>query len=309
MSKKETASRRVPGRWRRGLRNAGVVLLALTIIGCAALGLGISRNDVRRLHAFGDAVRRWQSDPEFRQVQREYVAFGVEAMRGRWWGVSGRQVVMGFRSLPGLPLYLRAHGSSADHYRAFSEGELAAYLHLSGEQGIEDGLRIIDGLAQREPLTDADIVDFLSGFKLPVAVATDAGAVESVRRLLADTQRPPRPFAVRGDAVVQALRRHVTPATRTMRQLDDAVRAADPELWRSKQVNDFLGGVWAQAYGRIYLDGIDWLMRIRAAARVVLIVALIALCRLLLRSNRPSLVGVAVADFDDRTLDAREEAK
>ena len=35
-------------------------------------------------------------------------------------------------------------------------------------------------------------------------------------------------------------------------RLDGYVKARDPELWRAKQVSDFLGGIWAQAYGPPY---------------------------------------------------------
>ena len=249
----------------------------------AALGFGIRSSDVTRMQDFAGAVRRWQTNPDFRQVQREYVTLGVVAMHARWWGVSGERVVMGFRSLPGLPLYLAASDSSAAHYRAFADGEVPAYLHLTSEQGVEDGLRMIEDLGGRERLDDADIVRFLDGFKLPIRVATDTGAVASVRRLLADTQQPPRAFVVRGGDVVNALRRHVGGDVRTMRQLDDEIRAADPELWRTKQVGDFLGGIWAQGYGQIYVTGIDWLMSIRNAARFVLLAAALLLAGLIVQ--------------------------
>lgn len=224
-------------------------------------------------------------------MQREYVALGVAAMRGRWWGVSGEGVVMSFRSLPGLPLYLALHESSGAHYRAFSQGELAAYLHLSSEQGLEDGLRMIEDLGRRDVLPDADIVQFLDSFKLPAPIVTDAGAIASVRRLLADTQRPPRPFLVRGD-LIAALRRHIEQHAVTMAVLDDDIRRDDLELWRTKQVSDFLAGVWAQGYGQIYVSGIDWLIRIRNAARVALVVTLALLAWLVARpSVRPRAVA------------------
>src|SRR5687768_11264433 len=131
-------------------------LLVATMLLSAALGFGIRPRDVARMQQFADAVRRWQTNPDFRQVQREYVTLGVEAMRAKWWGVSGESVVLGFRSLPGLPLYLAAGESSAAHYRAFADGELPAYLHLSSEQGVEDGLRMIEDLGSRATLRDED---------------------------------------------------------------------------------------------------------------------------------------------------------
>jgi hypothetical protein len=310
-----------PGRVTRhifaAVRKVRVPALVLTLIVSAALGFGISGNDVRRLNAFGDAVRRWQHDPDFRVVQREYVALGVEAMRGRWLAVPAERVVLGFRSLPGLPLYLAVNNSSAAHYRAFSTGEMSAYLHLTSEQGVAAALEMLEDLGRRETVSDAEIVAFLSGFKLPVPVVTDAGAIASVRRLLKDTQYPPRPFTVRADVATQ-LRRHVDTNVDGLSRVEQAaafktfdarIRAADLELWRTKQVSDFLGGIWAQGYGPIYLDGIEWLMRIRTAARMVLIVTLWLAGWLLLRSRRPNLPAVAVTDFDDRPRRAGGEAE
>jgi hypothetical protein len=299
------------------VRKVRVAALVIALIVSAALGFGISGGDVQRLRAFGDATRRWQTNPDFRDVQREYVTLGVEAMRGRWLAVPAERIVLGFRSLPGLPLYLAVNESSAAHYRAFSTGEMSAYLHLTREQGVAAGLQMIEDLARRETVSDADIVAFLNGFKLPIPVVTDAGAIASVRRLLADTQQPPRPFTVRSDLAAQ-LRRHVDANLATMsrqeqaaamKTFDPKVRAADPELWRTKQVSDFLGGIWAQGYGPIYLDGIKWLIRIRTAARVVLVVTILLTCWLLLRSRRPDLTAFAVAHFNDRALRARDEAK
>jgi hypothetical protein len=298
-------------------RKVRVALLAITLIVSAALAFGISGRDVQRLNAFGDAVRRWQTNPDFRDVRREYVTLGVEAMRGRWLAVPAERIVMGFRSIPGLPMYLSVNESSAAHYRAFSTGEMSAYLHLTSEQGVATALGMLEDLGRRESPSDADIVAFLSGFKLPVAVTTDAGAIASVRRLLADTQHPPRPFTIRGD-VGEQLRRHVAAnldrmarheQAALMKTFDTRIRAADVELWRTKQVSDFLGGIWAQGYGPIYLGGIDWLLRIRAAARAVLVVTLVIMAWLLVRSRRPNLAGVAVADLDDRSRRPSDEAE
>src|SRR5688572_6914446 len=178
MSTLGRATRQITG----ALRKVRVAALALTLVVSAALGFGIGGGDVQRLRAFADAVRRWQANPDFRHVQREYVTLGVEAMRGRWLAVSAERIVIGFRSLPGLPLYLAVNESSAAHYRAFSTGELSAYLHLSGEQGVAGGVAMIEHLARRDPPTDAEIAAFLESFKLPVRIVTDAGAIAGVRR-------------------------------------------------------------------------------------------------------------------------------
>jgi hypothetical protein len=190
--------------------------------------------------------------------------------------------------------------SSAAHYRAFSTGEMSAYLHLTGEQAIPNGVAMVEDLAQRNPPGDADIVAFLDGFKLPVKIVTDAGAIASVRRLLADTQSPPRPFKIR-DSLATAMQPYVPLELPTMsrdqqgaalRRFDDDIKRADSELWRTKQVSDFLCGIWAQGYGQIYVDGIDALLRIRLIARIIFAVAAAAaVAWLVVQSRRARLMA------------------
>lgn len=275
-------------------RRASVGLLTLVCVLAAALGFGMTSNDAQRIRTFRDAVRGWQVKPDYRAVSAEYVRLGVEAMQARLCGISAGHVVMGFRSIPGLPDHLAVSDTSADHYNAFSRGEASAYLHLASEQGFADGVALIDQLARRDPPTDADIVAFLAGFKLPVPTITDAGAVAGVRRLLADIGPAARPFTVRS-GVATALRSHVKGPLGAMTRAEESaafarfdadVRAADPELWRSKQVSDFLAGIWAQGYGQIYLDGIDGFFRIQRAARIVFAVTLVAAGWLALRARR-----------------------
>jgi hypothetical protein len=258
----------------------------------AAVGFGMGPNDTRRVRAFADAVRGWQREPDYRAVTQEYVTLGVDAMQSRLCGVSAGHVVMGFRSLPGLPEHLAVSDTSAAHYSAFSRGELSAYLHLSSEQGVADGIALIEQLGRREPLADADIVAFLAGFRLPVPTVTDAGAIAGVRRLLADVDAG-NPFLVRGDvstSLLSAIEGNLATMTRAEQaaafaRFDAHVRATDPELWRSKQVSDFLAGIWAQGYGQIYLDGIEGFFRIQRGARIVFFLALAAALLLLARGR------------------------
>ena len=121
----------------------------------------------------------------------------------------------------------------------------------------------------REP-TDEDIRAFLRSFKLPYPISTDAGAVASVRALLSDTN-PRRPFTVRGPIPARL------PRMSDLRQLDEHLRSADPELWRTKQVSDFLAGIWAQGYGPIYQAGLIWLLRIQRISQVLLVLLVVAL--------------------------------
>ncbi len=298
-------------------------MLLLVALVCAAVGLGILPGDLRKIDAFATGVSRWQKDPDFRLVEREYVSGGVAAMQARWCGVSARSIVMGFRSLPGLPDSLAVKDSSAAHYRAFAEGELSAYLHLSGEQGVPAGIEMIELLGKLPTISDDDIVRFLGSFKLPVPVATDAGAIASVRRLIDDVQ-PATPLVARGD-IVASLRRQASELAKSMnippdpdamtrnqqhlvlQRLDDYVRETNRELWRTKQVADFLSGIWAQGYGQIYLDGIEWLWRIQRIARIAFAITLVILSTALVRAYRPRmdskeppLTQIAADDFDPR---------
>jgi hypothetical protein len=257
-----------------------VALLGLLTVASAALGFGMGSADARRVRAFADAVQGWQANPDYRSVSTEYVTLGVEAMRARVCGLSAGTLVMAFRSIPKLPAHLAVNDTSAAHYEAFSRGDVSAYLHLASEQGFAEGVELVERLAARQPLTDNDIAAFLAGFKLPVPTITDAGAVAGVRRLLADVG--PSPFTVRSD-VATPLRSHVLGNLATMTraeqaaafaQLDPSIRAVDLELWRAKQVNDFLAGIWAQGYGQIYLDGIDAFFRLQRAARIACLLTL-----------------------------------
>jgi hypothetical protein len=288
---------------------------------CAALSFGLTRADAAKLRDFAAAVARWQHDPDFRAVAREYVTLGAAAMQAHLCGVPARTVVMRFRSLPGLPASLAVSSTSEAHYRDFSRGELSAYLHLCDEQGVENGVPMIENLPP-DP-TDARLIEFLRSFKMPVPIATDAGAVRSVRLLLNDIAAP-QPFAIRtriGQPLARSTLRmtgrdvdHLSPEEqrRAMAQLDGWLRSEDPQLWRTKQVSDLLAGIWAQGYGQIYCDGIEWLFRIQRYARVGLFAAVLVL--LFTWSTRdqtaraaissPKAHGSAVEPAESKTTDA-----
>jgi hypothetical protein len=291
---------------RRAARRTGVVLLIGFCAVTGAIGFGMTPSDARRVRAFGDAVRSWQHDPDYRAVATQYVTLGVDAMQSRVCGLSAGRLIMAFRSLPGLPDYLAVSDTSAAHYKAFSEGDLSAYLHLSSEQGAADGIAMIEQLGRPKDLTDADLVAFLAGFKWPVPTVTDAGAVAGVRRLLADVDVSAKPFLVRGDvstSLLSGVEGNLATMTRAQQaaafaQFDAHIRATDPELWRSKQVSDFLAGIWAQGYGQIYLDGINAFSRIQQAARVAFVVGLLIAVVPMVRRRRVATPAVAAAPPD-----------
>jgi len=52
-------------------------------------------------------------------------------------------------------------------------------------------------------------------------------------------------------------------------RLDDRIRETNYELWRVKQVNDWLNGVWAQVYGSMYASVIGPTLTIRDACQIV----------------------------------------
>jgi hypothetical protein len=285
-----------------------VAVLTLVVAFTAALGFGMGPGDMRRVRAFGEAVKRWQVNPDYRLVSAEYVTLGVEAMQARVCGLSAGTLVMGFRSIPKLPEHLAVNETSAAHYEAFSRGNVSAYLHLAGEQGFAEGVDLVERLARRQSLTDGDIVAFLADFKLPVPTVTDAGAVAGVRRLLADVGTAP--FVVRSE-IATPLRTHVAGNLGTMTrseqgaafsELDADVRSVDLELWRAKQVNDFLAGIWAQGYGQIYLDGINAFFQLQRAARVICVLTLVAGVWLAVRERFKRTSAAPSPDASPRSL-------
>jgi len=269
---------RTTGKW------TGRTLLAGLLACAVAVGFGTRSNDAAKMAGFADAVEHWQHNPDFRLVQVEYVTMGSDATRTRIAGVPAPDAVLFLRSLPGLPAHLRVNPTSLDHYANFAKGPLSAYLHLTAEQGLGDTLTSIEQLGQRPDLTDADIVNFLRGYHLHNPVVSDAGAVRSVRRLMTDLN-PGRGFVVR-DNVPNRLRARasllagqlgyptdiamLTPEQQidVWNRLDDVVKREDYELWRTKQVNDWLNGVWAQVYGTMYAGAIRPALEARLACRV-----------------------------------------
>ena len=79
-------------RWRRRLprwiHRIGLSLLVVAALLSGGLGFGMGCEDAARVRAFSTAVRRWQTDPDFRHVQNEYVTLGADAMRARLCGIS-----------------------------------------------------------------------------------------------------------------------------------------------------------------------------------------------------------------------------
>jgi hypothetical protein len=267
------------GRWSGRVALAGVILCVL------ALGFGTPGADAERLRGFAAAVERWQHNPDFRAVQVEYVEMGSAAMRTRVCFVDSTSGIMNLRSLPGLPEHLRVNDTSFAHYTNFTAGPLSAYMHLTAEQGLSETLKMLQYLGNKPDLSDEDVRGFLRGYKLHYPVASDTGAVESVKRLINDVDAG-RAFEV-SEGVAERMKPHIatvavalgqpgdvrqmTPPAQleVWRRLDDHVLKADYELWRTKQVNDWLNGVWAQVYGTMYSGLITPTLRVREVSRVL----------------------------------------
>jgi hypothetical protein len=243
----------------------------LALILSLVMGYGISGDDVARLEEFNRASFRWTSNCDFRTICREYVHCSHEAMRVRIAGVSAVRCIMVLRKTPGLPEWLSVNETSQRHYDNFARGELSAYLHLAGEQGTDLFIGQFESMARQQTLPDEQIRRFLDSFHLSAPVSNDTAAIESVRKLLADTDAA-RAFEIRVKTDAALLLPHIQSLAgslalpddlnqmspeqqrRVFDALDSHIAEANPTLWRTKQVNDFLAGVWGQAYAQIYRD-------------------------------------------------------
>jgi hypothetical protein len=137
-------------------------------------------------------------------------------------------------------------------------------------------------------------------------VVADRGAVASLRKLI-NQINPAAEFTIKQD-IDDRLAPHIQriaashgwdpkPARMTFDQqkqvlseLDRDVYDHDYQLWRTKQLNDFSNGVWAQIYGPSYNLVIRPLLWTHTTCRILtpLLLALIAL--LLYRRRRTALV-------------------
>src|SRR6266550_5370301 len=100
------------------------VLLSLVILFALAIGFGTGGADAEKMRLFADAVDRWQHNPDFREVQVEYVEMGSDAMRTRACFINTTKGIMWLRSLSGLPEHLRVNDTSLAHYNDFTRGPL-----------------------------------------------------------------------------------------------------------------------------------------------------------------------------------------
>jgi hypothetical protein len=289
---------------------------AAAIVFSIAFGYGISGRDRGALETFTRSVDRWQSNPEFRSLAVEYSVRGSEALRTRPLLVPADRLIIVARSCPLLPERYALTPTCRAHYEGFSRGPLCAYLHLCDEQAVHHAVAMLeelgrrcreDGDGSRTVPDEAALRDFLGAFRLDSPVVKDAGAVQSVAALVAETDVVSRAFRYRtviGTALalhVQALAAElgfpadaramtVEQQRAVLDRLDGYVRRRDPELWRTKQVSDFCAGIWAHVFGRNYNVLLKPFLALHAACRVGLWALLLWAAIGWLRSRQVPLV-------------------
>ena len=157
-------------------------------------------------------------------------------------------------------------------------------MHLTGEQNLTDTVKMLKDLGGKPDMNDNDIVEFLHQYKLHYPVVSDSGAIASVRSLVQEVD-PGRGFAI-VEGVSEKFKPHIKHAAQELgyptdllemtpsqqkdvwQMLDTEIKESDYELWRTKQVNDWLNGVWAQVYGTMYSGLINPILLIRDICRV-----------------------------------------
>lgn len=280
-----------------GVARKGAFVIALSL--CAYAAVGISGADESAMRAFEESARQWQTSPEFRWISTDYCIRGSRALRTLPFRVPGRSLVVAVRSLPFLPQRFAINSTSRAHYENFSKGPLSAYLHLCGEQSVPEFANVLESAGAGAEPARADLRRFLDSFHMDGPVCSDDGALESVATLLRDTE-PRRPLTVRhniGPLLVPHIRTialqldvpeeasAMSPEQQlaVLERLDAHVRRHDPELWRTKQLSDFCGGVWAQVFGTSYGLVIWPLIFLHRSGLVLLVVLLV---RAALRAGR-----------------------
>jgi hypothetical protein len=287
-------------------------IVVLTLLFCALGTFGIPAHEQTVFLAFGEASDRWQVNPEFRTAALEYCIKGSAATRAHLLGMPVGQIVMFARSLPGIPKEYAVNPTSQNHYDDFSRGPLSGYLHLSDEQEVAPMIGVMDAQTTRAAAAHRQQLDLspqamgllLSERHMDRPVVNDSGAQESTANLFRDldlfSNGQCHPFQVRGvpdesskSSIVPLLAVHVRAIAAELHvpgdpkqmdpqqqqwvldRLDSYVHSHDPELWRTKQLNDYFSGIWAQVYGPDYNNMlIDPMMKFHKWSSVVLIVLL-----------------------------------
>ena len=268
------------------VRRRRVVVTFLIGLFAALLVFGLSGADVGAWRAFDEATGRWQVNPEFRSVCFEYCLLGSRAVRTTPFWLNGRQAIMTLRSIPFLPKRFAISPTSHSHYQSFDRGPLCAYLYLCGEQQVKQWTDILQSESRQLANGDQQApLRFLNWFSVDFPLCKDDGAIDSVRSLVADTD-PTRGFTIRQDvsplllqpiaAIARDLHLPEDPTkmppdaqAAVLARLDGYLHRHDVELWRTKQVNDFCAGVWAQVYSPPYQRLLGTLVTLHSVVTIV----------------------------------------
>jgi hypothetical protein len=273
-----------PHRWRRTRRWLGRLGWAAWGVAQAlaiAFGYGMSAGDAELMRRFRAHVYAWEDRCDFREVCYTYTELGSAATHAKFVGMSSGDWVMVARSMPGLPEHLRVNEGSREHYNDFIAGPLSAYLHLSDIQGVQYWFdKINDHGGRLSTLTHAEVLDTFNLFQMHRPPTRNEAALESWRTMLVDIEAW-KPFTIREApgprirAAVPGLALKLGVPTdiramcfsdqaRVFAALDAHIREYDPELWRTKQVSDFLSGVWGQSFGFEYMLLIEPALALKA---------------------------------------------
>jgi hypothetical protein len=249
-------------------RRFGIATLMILLVSLGSAGFGLSGPDYAALLAFSQAVERWQVNPEFRTAAKEYAVLGSNGLQARPLGIDAGAAMMRLRALPFVPKGFQVSRTSQAHYDNFSAGPLRAYLHLCSEQSLHDWIPVIEEFARKPARSMDDCQSWLASRQMDYPVVHDDGAARSFAMLLEETQAE-RNFVVRQN-IQNELRPRIAELAKDLRfppepermsfaqqstlldRLDGFLKQRDPELWRTKQVSDFCGGIWAQVYGPPY---------------------------------------------------------
>ena len=143
-------------------------------------------------------------------------------------------------------------------------------------------------------------------------VVNDGGARESTATVFYETNAA-YPFKIRTNIVplleepireisaglhIPSDPRVMTPQQQqwVLERLDRYVQFHDPELWRTKQISDFFGGIWAQVYGPAYNTLIVPFLATLTNCRRVLVIALGLIAFVALRRVRGMARSAAGAE-------------
>jgi hypothetical protein len=273
-------------RWRK----LGQIGLGIAIAVSALIAFGISGADDAAFRSFDEATACWQANPEFRAVAIDYCVRGSRAMRTRPLMIPSTRLIIALRSLPLLPSKFAVNQTSRLHYRNFTRGPLCAYLHLCSEQQVAQYVGIFESIGHRSPPGDSDLRELLNSFQMDFPTCKDAGAMHSAGSLLHDAEAY-RTFAIRQNigplllpyiaALSQELQLPTDAQDQTPDQqqavldrLDRYVKDHDLELWRTKQLSDFCGGIWAQVFSPPYGEVIEPILLLHQMATITLVLLL-----------------------------------